>query len=76
MTVDMSINLRPGGPEDGISISSKFNRVTLLNSYAWEGFRYGAWEVKTLVTEATVPEEAAPAQGRLFAVVNGGCCYW
>lgn len=47
--------------------------AALLNSYAREGFPYSAWEVKTLVIQALVSEEAAARQARGFSTANEVC---
>ncbi|XP_048336026.2 uncharacterized protein LOC125423992 [Ziziphus jujuba] len=47
--------------------------AALLNSYARKGFPYTAWEVKTLVIQALVSEEAAALQAQRFSIVNQAC---
>ncbi|XP_052170986.1 uncharacterized protein LOC127787139 [Diospyros lotus] len=47
--------------------------AALLNSYAREGFPYSAWEVKTLLIQALVSEQAAAAQAQRFFEANDGC---
>ncbi|KAK4770834.1 hypothetical protein SAY87_031366 [Trapa incisa] len=59
--------------ESAFSGLLKQGTAALLNSYARKGFPYRAWEVKSLVIEATVSEEAAVTQARLFAFANEAC---
>lgn len=47
--------------------------AALLNSYARKGFPYSAWEVKTLVIQALVSQEAAALQAKGFSVANEAC---
>lgn len=47
--------------------------AALLNSYARKGFPYSAWEVKTLVIQALVSDEAAALQAKGFYVANEAC---
>lgn len=47
--------------------------AALLNSYARKGFPYTAWEVKTLVIQALVSEQAAALQAKRFSVANQAC---
>ncbi|GMY06267.1 protodermal factor [Fagus crenata] len=47
--------------------------AALLNSYARKGFPYSAWEVKTLVIQALVSEEAASLQAKHFSIANEAC---
>lgn len=61
------------GEGDSFSVLLKQGIAALLNSYARKGYPYRAWEVKSLVIEATVSEEAAAAQARLFAIANEAC---
>ncbi|XP_071724678.1 uncharacterized protein [Rutidosis leptorrhynchoides] len=47
--------------------------AALLNSYARDGFPYTAWEVKTLVIQALVSEEAAATLAKHFSTANHAC---
>ncbi|GER49086.1 UDP-N-acetylmuramyl-tripeptide synthetase [Striga asiatica] len=47
--------------------------AALLNSYARRGYPYASWEVKTLMIQALVSEEAAGAQARIFREANENC---
>lgn len=47
--------------------------AALLNSYARKGFPYSAWEVKTLLIQALVSEEAAERQAKQFSIANEAC---
>ncbi|KDP26531.1 hypothetical protein JCGZ_17689 [Jatropha curcas] len=51
----------------------KQGSTALLNSYARKGFKYSAWEVKTLFIQALVSEEAAARQAKLFFDANEAC---
>lgn len=51
----------------------KQGTASLLNSYARKGFPYSAWEIKTLVIQALVSEEAAARQAQGFSVANEAC---
>ncbi|XP_041008606.1 uncharacterized protein LOC121252842 [Juglans microcarpa x Juglans regia] len=51
----------------------KQGTASLLNSYARKGFPYSAWEIKTLVLQALVSEEAAVRQAQGFSVANEAC---
>jgi len=51
----------------------KQSSVALLNAYTRPGFPYGAWEVKTLLLEALVSEDAAASQARSFELANQAC---
>ncbi|XAR61097.1 hypothetical protein NMG60_11034708 [Bertholletia excelsa] len=51
----------------------KQSTAALLNSYARTGFPYSAWEVKTLLIQALVSEEAAAVQARRFSEANEAC---
>ncbi|KAF5741848.1 hypothetical protein HS088_TW10G00854 [Tripterygium wilfordii] len=47
--------------------------AALLNSYARKGFPYSSWEVKTLLIQGLVSEEAAARQAKRFHVANQAC---
>lgn len=47
--------------------------AALLNSYARHGFPYSGWEVKTLVIQALVSEEAATQMAHKFSIANQAC---
>ena len=51
----------------------KQSSVALLNAYTRPGFPYGAWEVKTLLFEALISEDAAASQARSFELANQAC---
>ncbi|KAJ0967582.1 hypothetical protein J5N97_024499 [Dioscorea zingiberensis] len=51
----------------------KHSSAALLNAYARPGYRFAAWEVKTLLLEALVSEDAAAAQAEHFAQANSLC---
>ncbi|XP_022759768.1 uncharacterized protein LOC111306125 [Durio zibethinus] len=47
--------------------------AALLNSYARKGFPYSAWEVKTLMIQGLVSEDAAARLTKQFSVANDAC---
>lgn len=51
----------------------KQTSAALVNSYARKGFPYSAWEVKTLLIQALVSEEAAALQAEHFSIANEAC---
>ncbi|WOL09623.1 hypothetical protein Cni_G18376 [Canna indica] len=51
----------------------KQSSAALLNAYSRPGFPYSAWEIKSLVLEALVSEEAAASQAEEFEHANGAC---
>lgn len=51
----------------------KQSSVALLNAYTRPGFPYGAWEVKSLLLEALVSEDAAASQAKSFEQANQAC---
>lgn len=51
----------------------KQTSAALINSYARKGFPYSAWEVKTLLIQALVSEEAAALQAEHFSIANEAC---
>ncbi|KAG8370809.1 hypothetical protein BUALT_Bualt13G0022100 [Buddleja alternifolia] len=51
----------------------KQSTAALLNSYARKGYPYTAWEVKTLLIQALVSEEAAAFQAQKFLQANENC---
>ncbi|KAF8369829.1 hypothetical protein HHK36_032147 [Tetracentron sinense] len=51
----------------------KQSSAALLNSYARKDFPYSAWEVKTLLIQGLVSEEAAALQAQRFSLANGAC---
>lgn len=59
--------------ENGYPRLLKQASAALLNSYARKGFPYSAWEIKTLVIQALVSEEAANHQAQLFSIANEDC---
>ncbi|PKI74336.1 uncharacterized protein LOC116206188 [Punica granatum] len=61
------------GEGDSFRRLLKQGTAALLNSYGRKGYPYRAWEVKSLVIQATVSAEAAAAQARVFAAANEAC---
>ncbi|KAJ4812154.1 pollen Ole e I family allergen protein [Rhynchospora pubera] len=51
----------------------KHASAALLNAYARDGFPYDSWEVKVLLLQALVSEEAAAAQAGQFEQANLSC---
>ncbi|KAG1353932.1 putative D-alanine--D-alanine ligase [Cocos nucifera] len=51
----------------------KQSSAALLNAYTRPGFAYSAWEVKTMLLEALVSDEAAASQAKLFEEANQAC---
>ncbi|XP_073288220.1 uncharacterized protein [Primulina huaijiensis] len=51
----------------------KQSTAALLNSYARKGYPYPAWEVKTLLIQGLVSEEAAALQAQKFMQANENC---
>ncbi|KAI3461621.1 hypothetical protein Pfo_018284 [Paulownia fortunei] len=51
----------------------KHSTAALLNSYARKGYPYAAWEVKTLLIQALVSEQAAAFQAQKFLEANENC---
>nr|DAD36781.1 TPA_asm: hypothetical protein HUJ06_007422 [Nelumbo nucifera] len=51
----------------------KQSSAALLNSYARKNYPYSAWEVKTLLIQALVSEEAAALQAQRFSLANEAC---
>ncbi|XP_038996422.1 uncharacterized protein LOC120121007 [Hibiscus syriacus] len=47
--------------------------VALLNSYGRKGFPYSAWEVKTLLIQGLVSEDAAAHLTHRFSTANDAC---
>lgn len=47
--------------------------AALLNSYARKGFPYSAWEVKTLMIQGLVSEDAAARLTERFSIANDAC---
>lgn len=47
--------------------------AALLNSYARQGFPYSPWQVKTMVIESLVSEEAAANLAQRLFIVNRDC---
>lgn len=47
--------------------------TALLNAYKRPGFPYDSWEVKTLLLEALVSDEAAASQAEHFEQANQVC---
>ena len=58
---------------DSFSELAKQSSAALLNAYARKGFPFTPWEVKTLLLQALVSEEAAASQVSAFADVNHAC---
>ncbi|XP_043693244.1 uncharacterized protein LOC122643720 [Telopea speciosissima] len=62
--------------DDGGNVFSRLlkqSSAALLNSYARKGYPYSAWEVKTLLIQALVSEEAAALQAQRFSLANQAC---
>ncbi|OVA02399.1 hypothetical protein BVC80_9099g205 [Macleaya cordata] len=62
--------------DDGNNVFSsllKQSSAALLNSYSRENFPYSAWEVKTLLIQGLVSEEAASLQAQRFSLANEAC---
>ncbi|KAL6651042.1 hypothetical protein ACP70R_009967 [Stipagrostis hirtigluma subsp. patula] len=51
----------------------KHGSAALLNAYTRRGFPLNSWEVKALLLEALVSEEAAAAQAERFEQANEAC---
>ncbi|GAB4830526.1 hypothetical protein Ancab_020237 [Ancistrocladus abbreviatus] len=51
----------------------KESTAALLNSYARKGFPFAAWEVKTLLIQGLISEQAAAHQAQVFMKANGDC---
>jgi hypothetical protein len=51
----------------------KQGSAALLNAYARKGFPLDSWEVKALLLEALVSEDAAAAQADRFEQANESC---
>lgn len=51
----------------------KQGSAALLNAYARRGFPFDSWEVKALLLEALVSEEAAVVQAERFEQANESC---
>ncbi|KAM0949302.1 putative protodermal factor 1 [Dioscorea sansibarensis] len=51
----------------------KQSSAALLNAYTRPGFRFASWEVKTLLLEALISEEAAASQAEHFTQANSLC---
>ena len=47
--------------------------AALLNSYSRKGFPYSAWEVKTLMIQGLVSEDAAARLTKRFSIANDAC---
>ncbi|OMP03085.1 hypothetical protein CCACVL1_02570 [Corchorus capsularis] len=47
--------------------------TALINSYARKGFPYSAWEVKTLMIQGLVSEDAAARLTKRFSTANDAC---
>ncbi|XP_065875831.1 uncharacterized protein [Euphorbia lathyris] len=47
--------------------------AALLNSYSRKDYPYSAWEVKTLLIQGLVSEEAAAKQAKQFSRANQAC---
>lgn len=62
-----------GGDENVYEGLLKQTSAALVNSYARKGFPYTAWEVKTLLIQALVSEEAAVLQAAHFSIANEAC---
>ena len=48
--------------------------AALLNSYARERFPYTPWQIKTLVIQALVSDEAAASLANSFSLANHDSC--
>jgi len=51
----------------------KQGSAALLNAYTRRGFPFDSWEVKALLLEALVSEEAAAVQAERFELANQSC---
>lgn len=51
----------------------KEGSAALLNSYARKGYPYSPWQVKTLVIQGLVSQNAAILQARKFSIANRDC---
>ncbi|KZV32995.1 hypothetical protein F511_01506 [Dorcoceras hygrometricum] len=51
----------------------KQSTAALLNSYARKGYPYASWEVKNLLIQALVSQEAAALQALRFMQANQNC---
>jgi hypothetical protein len=51
----------------------KHRKVALFNAYTRKGFSFDSWEVKALLLEALVPEDASAAQDKQFEQANVSC---
>ncbi|XP_051218267.1 uncharacterized protein [Lolium perenne] len=51
----------------------KHGSAALINAYTRTGFPFGSWEVKALLLEALVSEDAAAAQAERFEQANESC---
>lgn len=51
----------------------KESTAALLNSYAREGYPYSAWEIKTVVIQGLVSQQAAALQAQRFRDANQAC---
>lgn len=51
----------------------KHGSAALLNAYTRRGFPFDSWEVKALLLEALVSEDAAAAQAERFELANESC---
>lgn len=61
------------GVENVFELLLQQTSAALVNSYARKGFPYTAWEVKTLLIQALVSEEAATLQAKHFFIANEAC---
>ncbi|KAL5215830.1 hypothetical protein ABZP36_007231 [Zizania latifolia] len=62
-----------GGGGGAFAKLVKQGSAALLNAYARRGFPFDSWEVKALLLEALVSEEAAAVQAELFEQANASC---
>uniref|UniRef100_A0ACD5UCX0 Uncharacterized protein n=1 Tax=Avena sativa TaxID=4498 RepID=A0ACD5UCX0_AVESA len=51
----------------------KHGSAALINAYTRKGFPFDSWEVKALLLEALVSEDAAAAQAERFEQANESC---
>ncbi|XP_007050297.2 PREDICTED: uncharacterized protein LOC18613141 [Theobroma cacao] len=68
--------LESTGVNEGGNVYDKLLKqasAALLNSYARKGFPYSAWEVKTLMIQGLVSEDAAARLTERFSIANDAC---
>ncbi|XVE77919.1 hypothetical protein DITRI_Ditri13aG0102800 [Diplodiscus trichospermus] len=72
---DMTLLESTAMNEDGNVFDKLLKQASaaLINSYAREGFPYTAWEVKTLMIQGLVAEDAAARVTKRFSIANDAC---